>query len=72
MGLGRHVDDGAFLSVRVDVLVVFGVDPAGSDPARRFGVAGPVAVGAGAIAFERWPVRQVGVEQDLQIGPQRG
>jgi hypothetical protein len=72
MRLGRHVDDGAFLGVRVDVLAVFGVDPAGGYSARRFGVARPVAVGAGAIAFERWPVRQVGVEQDLQIGPQRG
>jgi hypothetical protein len=72
MRLGRHVDDGAFLRIRVDVLAVFGVDPTGGDPARRFRGARPVSVGAGAIAFERWPVRKVGVEQDLQIGPQRG
>ena len=55
VGFGRHVDDRAFLGAGVDVLVVFGVDPAAGDPAGGLGVAGPVAVGTyrGPLGFDR-------------------
>ena len=74
MGFGRHVDDRAFLGadvrVAVEVLAIIRVDSAAGHPAGGLGVPGPVAVRAdgGAIGFERGPVRQVGIEEDLQVG----
>ena len=79
---GGHVDDRTFFGARlalVDVDVGVGaaqhlVESAAAHPAGGLRVWCPVAVVAhgGAVVFERGPVRQVGVEEDLQIGPQRG
>ena len=69
-----HVDDRAFVGAEVAVVVIFGIDAAGGDPAGGLGGGRPVVVGPGTgpVGFERGPIRQVGVEQYLQIGPQRG
>ena len=80
MRLGRHVDDRALLGVRIDLLDlgvalvrgVLGVDAAAADPAGGVAAVRPRFCVRAAVGLDGMPVRQVGVEQELQIGPQRG
>jgi hypothetical protein len=69
-----HVDDRAFVGAEIGVVVIFGIDATRGDPTGGLGGGRPVVVGPGTdpVGFQRGPVRQVGVEQNLQVGPQRG
>ena len=61
MGFGRDVDDRIFFRSHVGTVV--GVDSAAGHPAGTHRL---------AFGLNRRPMTQVGVEQVLQIGPQRG
>jgi hypothetical protein len=63
--LGRHVDDGTLIGLGCVRLlggpeVFLGVDPAAADAP------------GGAFGLDGGPVREIGVEEEFQIGTQRG
>ena len=74
MRLGRHVDDRALLGVRIDLLDlgvalvrgVLGVDAAAADPAGGVAAVRPRFCVRAAVGLDGMPVRQVGVEQQVE------